>query len=230
MSVFSILTCSWGLSNCLRCSLMCSSCTVHSAFSFDRRSWRLRNSSSRWLYWNLANVACPEPKREEDRSFAATELWSRVRKRCAKLQPLRSCRYRHASLADSDTAVVHFRLVWIRSDQVNTPSVLSDSFFKDQKLLKRNYSGLNKKLQNFQNLNGTTTYVVVLYDEMEFLVRFLKEENHIIAATAQPSQLDFTTSMIQEGHTFEHEPNRVAEQKLRCFEFLVLVNLASILL
>jgi hypothetical protein len=27
-----------------------------------------------------------------------------------------------------------------------------------------------------------------LYDEMEFLVRFLKEENHIIAATAQPSQ------------------------------------------
>jgi hypothetical protein len=24
------------------------------------------------LYWNLANVACPEPKREEDRSLAAT--------------------------------------------------------------------------------------------------------------------------------------------------------------
>ena len=65
---------------------------------------------------------------------------------------------------------------------------------------------------------------------MEFLVRFLKEENHIIAATAQPSQLDFTTGMIQVGHTFEHEPNRVAEQKIRCFEFLVLVNLASLLL
>ena len=44
---------------------------------------------------------------------------------------------------------VHFRLVRIRSDQVNTSSVLSDGFFKDQKLLKRNDSGLNKKLQNY---------------------------------------------------------------------------------
>jgi hypothetical protein len=36
-----------------------------------------------------------------------------------------------------------------------------------------------------------------LYDEMEFLVRFLKEENHIIGQ--QPSQLDFTTGMKQVG-------------------------------
>jgi hypothetical protein len=41
--------------------------------------------------------------------------------------------------------------------------------------------------------------------------------------------LNFTTVVIQVGYTFKHEPYRVAEQKILCFEFLVLVNLASIL-
>ena len=149
MSVFSILNCFWSLSNCLRCSLMCSSCKAHSAFSFDRRSWRLRNSSSRWLYWNLANVACPEPKREENRSLAATGF-DLGQENVAQS-------YSRSEHVNIDTLLpqiltlqfVHFRLVRIRSDQVNTPSVLSDGFFKDQKLLKRNDSGLNKKLQNY---------------------------------------------------------------------------------
>ena len=121
MFVFSILTCSWSLSNCLRCSLMCSSCMAHSAFSFDRRSWRLRNSSSSWLCWNLANVAGPEPKGAENRKVAATGFGQE------NVAP----RHGRSDRVDPDALLlrilalqfVHFRLVRIGTDQVNTPIV-----------------------------------------------------------------------------------------------------------
>ena len=206
---------------------------AHSAFSFDRRYWRLCNSSSRWLYWNLANVACPEPKREEDRSLAATGF------NLGQENVAQS--YSRSDHVDIDTLLpriltlqfVHFRLVRIRFDQVNTFECPVRRLFQGPKAFEAKWlrpEQKTSKLFKIQNLNRTTTYVVVLYDEMEFLFRFLMEENPIIAATTQPSQLNFITGMIQVGHTFEHEPKRVAEQKLRCFEFLVLVNLASVLL
>ena len=67
-----------------------------------------------------------------------------------------------------------------------------------------------------------TTYFVVLCDEMEFLVGFLKEENDV-REDDNRHQLDFTPGVIQVGHTFEHESS-VAGQKIGFFEFLVLVS------
>jgi hypothetical protein len=98
---------------------------------------------------NLADVACPEPKREEDRSLAATGF-DLGQENVAQSYSL-------SDHVDIDTLLplilalqfVHFRLVRIRSDQEILSSVLSDGFFKDQKLLKRNDSSLNKKHQNY---------------------------------------------------------------------------------
>jgi hypothetical protein len=57
---------------------------------------------------------------------------------------------------------------------------------------------------------------------MEFLVQFLKEENHA-REDDDRHQLDFTPGVIQVGHTFLHESS-VAGKKIRFFEFLVLLS------
>ncbi len=66
---------------------------------------------------------------------------------------------------------------------------------------------------------GYATSRVVLCDEMEFLVQFFKEENHVREEDDR-HQLDITPGVIQVCHTFLHESS-VAGKKIRVFEFLV---------